>query len=408
MIDPPPEEWPVSDINFEIRGRAAVIGIASCLLLFWPGASGAQGVKPTDRAEALRLCREHREVEAFPLLEKLFKADPDDREIKERYACTLAGISTLASEEEQTKGVLLARKLLLELKEAGPLSDLGESLLAMIPPDGKYSPTSTNKAALAAMKAGEAAFAKRDFPKARASYELALTLDPKLYAAALFAGDSWFAQGKMDEAIPWFAKAAKIDPNQTGAFRYWGDALVKQGKMKEARDKFFMAIVAEPYYRPGWLSLGQWAKVNGVELTHPRIMPPDPKPGEARAVSIEDGTTSLAVYDAIRDAWKDALFKVKHPKEPAYRHTLEEESAALRATIADIAKDTAAGKIKELDATLANLVKLDKEGLIEVYVLLARPDDGIAKDYPAYRDKHRDKVIDYLSRYVAPLPDKSK
>ena len=99
-------------------------------------------MKPSDREEAIRLCREHKEVEAFPLLEKLYKADPDDREIKERYACTLAGVSTLATDEERTAGLLRARKLLLELKEMAPLSDLGEVMLAMIPEDGKYKPDS--------------------------------------------------------------------------------------------------------------------------------------------------------------------------------------------------------------------------------------------------------------------------
>ena len=178
----------------------------------------------------------------------------------------------------------------------------------------------------------------------------------------------------MDEAIPWFAKAATLDPNQTGAFRYWGDALMKQGKMAEARDTFSQGDPRRTLLpsRAGSAS-GQWARINKVPLTHPRIMPPDPKPGEARAVSIEDGTTSLAVLRCRASRLERRLCSSRNiPKEPAYRHSLEEESEALHAMVADIAKDAAAGKIKDLHPTLVNLVTLDKEGLIEAYVLFAQ------------------------------------
>jgi hypothetical protein len=57
-------------------------------------------------------------------------------------------------------------------------------------------------------------------------------------------------------------------------------------------------------------------------------------------------------------------------------------------------------KVKNLNPSLAKLKKLDDEGLLESYILLARPDQGIAQDYPAYRDQHRDKLRKYVVDYV--------
>jgi hypothetical protein len=60
------------------------------------------------------------------------------------------------------------------------------------------------------------------------------------------------------------------------------------------------------------------------------------------------------------------------------------------------------GKLKEssLDASIANLLKLHREGLIEAYVLLAMADEGIARDYAEYRKNNRDKLRRYLNDYV--------
>ncbi len=69
--------------------------------------------------------------------------------------------------------------------------------------------------------------------------------------------------------------------------------------------------------------------------------------------------------------------------------------------VADAAsKELKSGKVKVLDASLANLVKLNDAGLLEAYILLARPDDGIAHDYAAYRKTNRDKLRRYVVEYV--------
>src|SRR5829696_1017231 len=48
----------------------------------------------------------------------------------------------------------------------------------------------------------------------------------------------------------------------------------------------------------------------------------------------------------------------------------------------------------------AKLKKLDEDGLLEAYVLMALPDQGIAQDHPAFLKQHRDKLRRYAMECV--------
>jgi hypothetical protein len=40
--------------------------------------------------------------------------------------------------------------------------------------------------------------------------------------------------------------------------------------------------------------------------------------------------------------------------------------------------------------------------LVEAYILISAADQGIAEDYAAYREQHRDKLRQYLDEIVVP------
>ncbi|HZS99476.1 MAG TPA: hypothetical protein VFA40_22005, partial [Terriglobales bacterium] len=83
------------------------------------------------------------------------------------------------------------------------------------------------------------------------------------------------------------------------------------------------------------------------------------------------------------------------------RRSLKEEAEALDAMVAVLAPDAASlKKAEKLDPALLALIQIDHEGLLEPYVLLNRADPEIAKDYPAYRAAHRDKLYQYVDKYV--------
>jgi tetratricopeptide (TPR) repeat protein len=268
---------------------------------------------------------------------------------------------------------------------------------------------SKNKEADDLMREGEAHFAAQEWDKARAAYEKAFKLDPTIYEAPLFIGDVYFQKKDMDKAGEWYAKAIAIDPNRETAYRYWSDAYLRIGKMTESRDKAADAIVAEPYNRMSYRGLMQWAQKNRVQLGHPKIeIPADvssSKPGEVNITldpkmleGKDDGSTAWLMYSLTRANWRTEKFAKTFPKEKAYRHSLAEEVEALKMVVDSVKADK---KIKNLEESLANLVKLSDAGLLEAYILLARADDGIAQDYEEYRKNNRDKLRRYITDVVA-------
>jgi hypothetical protein len=77
---------------------------------------------------------------------------------------------------------------------------------------------------------------------------------------------------------------------------------------------------------------------------------------------------------------------------------LGEESLALGSIILlDSPSDT--------PSPFADLKRLNDADVLEAYVLLSAADEGIAKDYPAYRAAHRDRLNAYLREFiVGPRP----
>jgi hypothetical protein len=54
------------------------------------------------------------------------------------------------------------------------------------------------------------------------------------------------------------------------------------------------------------------------------------------------------------------------------------------------------------DHSLLLLLRLHQAGLLESYVLFRLGDEGIAKDYSAYRAKNRAKLEEYMDKFVVP------
>jgi tetratricopeptide (TPR) repeat protein len=381
----------------------------------------------SERRRAMQLLDESKIIEALPILEKLAVQNPRDGEVQ-----FFLGFSIFARSRDikdpvlHKKERLRARSYLVRAKELGVTEPILSDILASIPPDGGEAPKfSTNPQVDAAMNDGEAAYTRGEIDKAMAFYVRALQLDPKLYEAALFAGDMQFKKGHnstdaaqrsvlFDNAGEWFTKAIKIDPDRETAYRYWGDALLEYGRDVEARTKFIEAIVADPYNKLVYNGIGRWAQKKQVQIGHPRIDIPatitSKKPGETTITVDEqalkgsdgDGSAAWMMYGIVRAGWLDKKdggrsekFTRAYPGETAYRHSLAEEAEALRSVVESVQTQTKEKRVKTLNPNLDNLVKLNDDGLLEAYILFARPDAGLARDYKDYRKANRDKLTRY-------------
>jgi tetratricopeptide (TPR) repeat protein len=385
------------------------------LLVAGCGALFAQ-TQPTDdpetaklRRQALQLYRDGRFVDAMPMLEKLSGINPSDFVVKEHWAyCILEYSKTLTNTQERKAARRQARALGLEAKKLGDEGELLQALLS-IPEDGSDLKFSERADVDEAMKAAEASRAKGNLDDAKKGYLHVLELDPKNYDATVYVGDVYFTERAFNSAGEWFDKAIKLDPDKETAYRYWGDALGESGKNGEAREKYINAVIAEPYTRPPWTALRRWTDRTNQPFNAILLQNKSNAKGAAdKAVKLEEqplkGNAEEAgwnAYEKVREEWKNQKFKRQFPNEPAYRRTLKEEAEALDAMVAVLAPDAASlKKAEKLDSSLLALIQIDHEGLLEPFVLLNRADPEIAKDYPAYRADHRDKLYQYMDKYV--------
>lgn len=390
--------------------RRWIAGVSLGLAVLSLAAAGF--AQDDEAARANALYEEHKMLEALPLYEDLVKAHPDQSLYFKRLADCLVSKAAQLSDPAEIKAVQIR-----ERDAAKRAVELGDTtvyirMMANADPDvpllaGIVSP---GKALLAE---GEKAFTAGDFPTAMVKYTAAAEADPHLYEAALYAGDTAFEQKDLKTAAVWFARAIAIDPDRETAYRYWGDAIKNySGDPYSAKDKFIDAIVAEPYNRLAWQGIKQWAQIEKAVLMAPRIERPaapvvDPNDPKKITINIDPamtdekthpGGTAWIMYPSERALYRGEKFRKEFPDEKEYRHTLKEEDEALSLVVAMLSENLS--KPEKLDESLRNLVELKSAGMLDCWILINGADQGIAQDYDAYREQHRQLLHDYLSRFV--------
>jgi len=361
------------------------------------------------KAKIAELAQQTKYLEALPLLEKLVAIEPDNA--RTQFYLGFALIAQANNTQDADKRIALskrARAAFVRAKELKIEEPVVEALIASIPLDGSLGQSfSENIAANSLMAQAEAFYSQGKLDEALSNYQKALKLDPRLYHAALFSGDVFVSKDDFVNAELWYQKAIDIDPNKETAYRYSATPLMKQGKTAAARDRYIEAFITEPYNKFATAGLVQWAQATKTNLAHPAIDIPtnitfDEK-GDAKInldasalLAGDDGSFAWISYGATRSQWHKETFVQKYPGQK-YRHSLAEEAEALRSVITLATSDK---KTKKLSPALVKLKKLNDEGLLEAYILLAKPDDGIALDHPTYLKENREKLRRYAVQYV--------
>lgn len=357
------------------------------------------------------LVKQTKYTEALPLLEKIVVAEPGNAYMHFYlgFALIAEGLNTKAAAPRAALRVR-ARAEFVRAKELNIAEPVVDAMINGIAPDGADPGVfSQNIIANSLMTEAEGYFGQGKLDEALADYKKALELDPKLYHAALFAGDVFVQKGDFTQGLAWYERAIAIDPNIETAYRYSATPLMKQGKTGAARDRYIEAFITEPYSKFARAGLIQWGQITQTSLGHPDIrIPTEVSYDEKGNVKInldanallggkDDGSFAWISYGATRSEWKKEKFAKQFPKESIYRHSLAEEVDALRSVLNQATTDKS---VKKLSPALASLKKLNDEGLLEAFILLARPDDGIAKDHPDYLKGNRDKLRRYVATYV--------
>jgi tetratricopeptide (TPR) repeat protein len=384
------------------------------LLASLPQSAAQQDANSPDQAkrrEAMTLFDEGKRLEALPLLEQLEQKDPKDSQVMVALAASLVEhAATLPDRDAAAKERFRAKDLLQKAWTMGNTSPLAENLrqlLEELPANGAVK-FSDNPAVEEAMNAGEAAFARREFDEAERDYAKALELEPKNYSAALFIGNTYDKEDDFAKAAEGYQHAIEIDPNVETAYRYYADMLARQGDMAKARSMLIEAAVAEPYNRIVWREIRAWAIINKTAFNIVYVsIPPPPRadPSTGRKASL-DLSSAWEAYYSVKTKWKKGgRFDEQFPGEAEYRHSLPEESEALTAAVKvleELEGDPKTSRLVADSPAAGLLLKLYRSGLLDPYILFSLGDDGIAKDYAAYRAKNRDKLEAYMDKFVMP------
>jgi tetratricopeptide (TPR) repeat protein len=391
--------------------RRGIAGIWFCTAVAGLAAGWAQA-QEDEAARANALYSAGKRVDALPLYEDLAKAHPNEWMYLERLADCLGAKATQLSDAAEVKALRTReRDVARRAVELGDPNYFAQ-LLAKTDPDApiQIAPASPGGALL---QEGEKAFTAGDYPTALTKYEAASEADPRLYVAPLFAGDTAYQQRDLKTAAKWFARAIEVNPNRETAYHYWGDALLRIGNdPAAAKPKFIDAVVAEPYNKLAWQGLQQWAQRQKAVLLAPKIERPagpvvDPKKPNNITINIDPGKTddkqhpgasAWLMYSLQRASYRGDRFKKEFPGEKVYRHTLREEDSALSAVVAVLKEKKVAPE--KLDESLRSLVELSDAGMLDCWILINGADQGIAQDYDAYRNQHRQLLHDYLERFV--------
>ena len=370
----------------------------------------AAAVKPepppdTELQRAHDLCAKWQYEEARKLYAHWVQVHPDDAHAWFDYAYTiyLEG----AAESDPARGNALrklARDYSLKSRALGCDDALLDGVLQSVGPDGAdlRGNYSTNPKADALVAKAEQAFSSGEMEAAIKLYADALAIDPKSYFATLFTGDAYFNRNDYDRAMEWFAKATVLNPDRETAWRYWGDALMHLGRNEEARDKYAEAVVAEPYARLPREALQHHAETLKTALHQPEVALPRTqitiKDGKTVIEQPADADAFVLVYNLARAAWLGEERGHYFAPNAAPRHSLPEELAGLRA-VCEMGAETLKnnpGSSPAWKNTLTTLQSLDRDGLLEAYVLLDRGDEGISLDYPTYRLENRAVLLRYV------------
>jgi tetratricopeptide (TPR) repeat protein len=388
-----------------------------------------------ERRQANDLFVAGKTLEALPLYEDLCRQEPNSALFAERHAAGLFAKTGAMPDGPARKAA--NEQALAELHRAQSLGDNSPYLQTLLSVANRSSATAMlsgapltvgytyagTPEAQAIQKVAEAAFVNHEIDKALKLYESAAIVDPKWYTPRLDAGDMYYRMKDARNAGIWFQRAIDIDPDRDTAYRYWGDAIFKSGDSVGAKVKYEQAVVAEPYAKPAWIALQQWATVTKTpvsrpEITRPEFETPDGKLKVDPTLTTEtgDGHASWLVYQNARVAHgarvlnqpiAGGAYDANGQLTPkGYRHSLAEETECLTAMLASVQEKLNSGIVtpEKLEPSLKLLLQLQKDGMLECWILLGGSDGGIRYDYPGYRREHRELLVAYVDRYILNQP----
>ena len=382
--------------------RSLIAGLILCSVTISVNAQRPDNISELHK-KADALVEQGNYVAALPILQKLNVAEPKNPSVQFQLGFAYLSKAQLSNNVREKMALRKrGRAAFIKAKNLGSKESVVDALIESIPPDGSFRKIGKLSPADKAMKNAENAFAQGKNDEALKYYKQAHKLNPILYTAPLYVGDVYVRLKDFTNAEVWYQKAISINPYRETAYRYSATPLMKMNKHDEALKRYVEAYIVEPYSKYATAGLTNWGRVTSTRLGHPRVVVPVSKSKKGNTTITlnpkQDGSVAWLGYTTTRLQWKDTKFAKTFPNERGYRHSLREEAEAFRSVIG-LAKELRT-KGTKLNKELEVLVELNEKGLLEAFILIAKPDRGIARDHANYIRSNRKKLRQYVMEYV--------
>lgn len=268
------------------------------------------------------------------------------------------------------------------------MAALARDRLAMLTGRVVFKPrgTACDSRAVQANRIAYQYFMAQRYAEAAAAYRRATDACPDDATLWTFYGNTLFAAGDLDRAEDLLKQALRLDPWHPLANRFYTTVWMRRGQPAKAYEQAVRTVIADPTYEFGWYALKEWTRQLGGRWHRVR----DERPASLRDAPggpwFALGVADLA-YANRSDASPDPLVRLRHVVRDALVTTRE---------IVDTRGTPAPPELLALEAAR-------DAGFLDEAILVQFIDAALAPAYVEHRRLHADRMVEFVTRFVAPL-----
>ena len=307
--------------------------------------------------------------------------DPSDNEVRLQRAHFFEVLSQIVIPDDRTKFETLARTDFEQIVGTDP-----ESLIAGVARDGltrlagpplfEAKLVSCPATAANAHARANALYGAHKFKEAVLEYGRAADGCPEAASWWVDLADTFYEVEDYEKAKRNFLKALSVDPWNREAHRFLADAHVQLGDNAAAVHQLVLAVVSDPTYEAGWSALRGYASALGFSWK--RVY------GDRRPVAANADGAAWTAYAAVKAQAREGGMGAAS--------ALAIERKAVKAALE--AGSGAPGPFWTM------LARAEQAGFLDEAIFLHLLDPALAAEYPAYREKHAERLASYLETVI--------
>jgi tetratricopeptide (TPR) repeat protein len=312
-------------------------------------------------------------------------AAPDDSDVRLQRGHFFEVLSALVIPADRAKFRQFAQEDYEEIAESDP-----DALIAGVARDGltrlageeflEVKTVECPEPAIEVHARGESLYGARRYADAIAAYEKATAGCPEAAAWWVDFADSHYVVADYRRAKELFVKAIAVDPWNREAHRFLADTDLQLGDAESALHELVLTVVSDPMYEAGWSALRlygtalgrKWRRVYGNRGAEPRGA---------------DAAAWVAYLNAKADGREGSM------------SALAVERAAVKSALA-AARATEPGPSKVTGPFWAMMARAEQAGYLDEAIFIHLLDAGLAGEYPAFREKHAQRLATYLETMI--------